>query len=40
VSAIKLSLAWEAGVARENLAAQSEILAGQIVDAVLRPRAA
>ena len=40
VSAIKLSLAWEAGVARESLGAQSEVLAGQIVDAILRPRAA
>ena len=39
VAAIKLSLAWEAGLARDSLAAQSEMLAGQIVDAVLRPRA-
>jgi len=40
VAAIKLSLAWESGIARESLAAQSETLAGQIVEAVLRPRAA
>jgi F0F1-type ATP synthase membrane subunit b/b' len=40
VAAIKLSLAWEAGVARESLAERSEALAGQIVDAILRPRAA
>jgi F-type H+-transporting ATPase subunit b len=40
VAAIKLSLAWESGIARESLAAQSETLAGQIAEAVLRPRAA
>jgi F0F1-type ATP synthase membrane subunit b/b' len=40
VSAIKLSLAWESSVARENLAERSETLAAQIVDAILRPRAA
>jgi F0F1-type ATP synthase membrane subunit b/b' len=40
VSAIKLSLAWESSVARESLAEKSETLAAQIVDAILRPRAA
>jgi F0F1-type ATP synthase membrane subunit b/b' len=40
VSAIKLSLSWEAAVARESLAERSETLAAQIVDAILRPRAA
>jgi F0F1-type ATP synthase membrane subunit b/b' len=40
VSAIKLSLAWESSVARESLAERSETLAAQIVDAILRPRAA
>jgi F0F1-type ATP synthase membrane subunit b/b' len=40
VSAIKLSLAWESTVARESLAERSETLAAQIVDAILRPRAA
>ena len=38
VSAIRRSLEWEANVAKEGLAAQSEILAGQIAEAVLRPR--
>lgn len=40
VAAIKLSLAWETGVAREKLATQSEMLADEIVEAILRPRAA
>jgi F0F1-type ATP synthase membrane subunit b/b' len=40
VAAIKLSLAREADIARDNLEAQSEILAGQIADAILRRKAA
>jgi F0F1-type ATP synthase membrane subunit b/b' len=39
VSAVKLSLAWESTVAIEALAAQSDMLAGQIVEAVLQTRA-
>jgi F0F1-type ATP synthase membrane subunit b/b' len=37
---IKLALAKEADIARENLETQSEILAGQIADAILRGKAA
>jgi F-type H+-transporting ATPase subunit b len=37
---IKLSLAKEAEVARENLASQAETLAGQIADAILSRRVA
>lgn len=40
VGAIKLSIAQEADAARENLEAQSEILAAQIADAILGRRAA
>jgi F0F1-type ATP synthase membrane subunit b/b' len=40
VAEIKLSLAKEADVARENLASQAEALAGQIADAILSRRVA
>jgi F0F1-type ATP synthase membrane subunit b/b' len=40
VAEIKLSLAKEADTAREGLEAQSEILAGQIAAAILKPEAA
>lgn len=40
VAAIKLSIAQDADAARQNLDAQSEMLAGQIADAVLGRRAA
>ncbi|HTA46480.1 MAG TPA: ATP synthase F0 subunit B [Bryobacteraceae bacterium] len=40
VAAIKLSIAQDADAARENLDAQSEMLAGQIAEAVLGRRAA
>ncbi len=40
VAAIKLSIAEEADAARENLEAQSEVLAAQIADAILGRRAA
>ena len=40
VAAIKLSLAKEADSARDGLEAQSEILAGQIAAAILKPEAA
>ena len=40
VAAIKLSLAKEADSARDGLEAQSEILAGQIGAAILKPEAA
>lgn len=40
VAAIKLSIEQEADTARDNLEAQSEVLAGQIADAILGRRAA
>jgi F0F1-type ATP synthase membrane subunit b/b' len=40
VAEIKLSIAKEAEVARENLASQAEALAGQIADTILSRRAA
>jgi F0F1-type ATP synthase membrane subunit b/b' len=40
VAAIKLSIAKEADAAREGLESQSEALAGQIADALLKRRAA
>jgi F0F1-type ATP synthase membrane subunit b/b' len=40
VAAIKLALAHDADEARDNLETQSEILAGQIADALLRRKAA
>ena len=40
IAAIKLSIAQDADAARQNLDAQSEMLAGQIADAVLGRRAA
>ncbi len=40
VAAIKLSLEQEADAARQNLEAQSDMLAGQIADAILGRRAA
>jgi F-type H+-transporting ATPase subunit b len=40
VAAIKLSIAKEADVARENLESQAEALAGQIADAILGRRVA
>jgi F0F1-type ATP synthase membrane subunit b/b' len=40
IAAMKLSFAHESTIARENLAAQSDALAGQIADAILGRRAA